>query len=168
MDRLGIDTNVLVRLWANDDPVQVARIRARLAPLEEQAESVLINDITLCESVWVVGSAYRADKAGILAAAGPVGRADVCLRRPGHAASCHAIVLVRQSRLCGLPDPGPEPPTGLHSNADIRQGAGAPRRHRMAGRRERLISLDLTMALCDHTDLKNVDQRILLAGTYPG
>lgn len=29
---------------------------------------MLVNDVTLCESVWVVGTAYRADKKSILAA----------------------------------------------------------------------------------------------------
>jgi L-lactate dehydrogenase (cytochrome) len=27
--------------------------------------------------------------------------------------------------------------------------------------------LDVTMAFCGHTNLQNVDKRILLAGTYP-
>jgi len=65
---IGIDTNLLVRLWTNDDPTRVARIRAHLAPLETQAESVFINDIVLSESVWVAASLYRFDKPAILTA----------------------------------------------------------------------------------------------------
>jgi predicted nucleic-acid-binding protein len=65
---IGIDTNVLVRLWTNDDAAQVARITASLAPFESLPASVYVHDVVLVEAVWVLKSGYRCTKDEIVKA----------------------------------------------------------------------------------------------------
>jgi predicted nucleic-acid-binding protein len=50
-----VDTTVLLRAWAGDDPVQSPKARAAMA----DAESVFISNTTLCEFVWVARQSYR-------------------------------------------------------------------------------------------------------------
>lgn len=54
----GLDTNVLVRLPAQDDAALAAAARRLLAPLDQTPESVLVNDIVLVETVWTLKRAY--------------------------------------------------------------------------------------------------------------
>lgn len=62
---ISIDTNVLLRRLLNDDPEQFAKA----ARLFECSGAVLITDIVLVETVWVLsGKKYRVNKAGIAAA----------------------------------------------------------------------------------------------------
>jgi predicted nucleic-acid-binding protein len=60
---IGIDTNVLVRLLAGDDPQQTRAVHRLLAPLDMVAESVFINDIVLVETLWVLHRLYGYDRA---------------------------------------------------------------------------------------------------------
>lgn len=50
----GIDTNVLVRVLAKDDPLQVERVRKFFDRSRESGEVVYISAIVLCETVWVL------------------------------------------------------------------------------------------------------------------
>jgi predicted nucleic-acid-binding protein len=61
---IGIDTNVLLRLLTEDDAAQAAAVRRLLAPLDAVAESVLINDIVLVETLWTLRRLYGFDRAG--------------------------------------------------------------------------------------------------------
>lgn len=55
----GLDTNVLLRYFTVDDPVQ-ARIAADLiSGAEGQGERLHISTITLCEMVWGLRKFYR-------------------------------------------------------------------------------------------------------------
>ncbi len=59
---IGIDTNVLVRYLTNDDPQQ-SELAARFLEQECTKETPgHINLIVLCELVWVLRGAYKADK----------------------------------------------------------------------------------------------------------
>jgi len=53
--RIAVDTNVLVRYLTWDDPAQ-AEAAARVV---EEAESVFISIVVLCEVVWVLKRGYR-------------------------------------------------------------------------------------------------------------
>src|SRR5512141_1030723 len=55
----GIDTNVLVRFLTRDDAAQFRRVQRFLDTQFAEAEPVLVNVIVLCETVWVLRSAYR-------------------------------------------------------------------------------------------------------------
>ncbi|MGZ5428472.1 MAG: PIN domain-containing protein [Thermoanaerobaculia bacterium] len=64
----GIDTNVLVRFLTRDDAAQFRRVREFLETRFAEADPVLVNVIVLCETVWVLRSAYRISRREIAAA----------------------------------------------------------------------------------------------------
>ena len=57
---IAIDTNIIVRLLANDDPDQTARA---LRLLKE--DRVFVASTVILETEWVLRSAYRADRGAI-------------------------------------------------------------------------------------------------------
>jgi predicted nucleic-acid-binding protein len=59
---IGIDTNILLRLWLNDDPAQNKRIDALLAAHGSTPGSLLVTDVVLAEAVWTLKSAFEQDK----------------------------------------------------------------------------------------------------------
>ena len=65
---IGIDTNILLRLWLNDDPAQNKRIDALLAEHGGTPGSLLVTDVVLAEAVWTLKSAFDQDKNGQLIA----------------------------------------------------------------------------------------------------
>jgi predicted nucleic-acid-binding protein len=65
---IGIDTNILLRLWLNDDPAQNKRIDALLAEHGGTPGSLLVTDVVLAEAVWTLRSAFDQDKAARLIA----------------------------------------------------------------------------------------------------
>lgn len=63
---IGLDTNVLIRYIVQDDELQ-ARLAGDLIENQCSTENpAFINEITLCEIVWVLKRAYRYDKVVIL------------------------------------------------------------------------------------------------------
>jgi predicted nucleic-acid-binding protein len=65
---IGIDTNILLRLWLNDAPAQNKRIDALLAEHGTTPGSLLVTDVVLAEAVWTLRSAYDQDKTAQLTA----------------------------------------------------------------------------------------------------
>lgn len=66
---IGVDTNVLIRYLAQDDPVQSALAGEFLESELGRAKPGFVPAIVLCETAWVLSSAYgvsRADLAHIL------------------------------------------------------------------------------------------------------
>lgn len=59
---IGIDTNILLRLWLNDDPAQNKRIDALLASHDGMPGSLLVMDVVLVEAVRTLKSAFEQDK----------------------------------------------------------------------------------------------------------
>ena len=59
---IGIDTNILLRLWLNDDPAQNKRIDELLAEHGALPGSLLVTDVVLVEAVWTLKSAFEQDK----------------------------------------------------------------------------------------------------------
>ncbi|MFT3777223.1 MAG: type II toxin-antitoxin system VapC family toxin [Ottowia sp.] len=60
---IGFDTNVLVRLLVNDDPAQAQAVRDLLEPINDVPEAVLLSDLVLVETMWVLKARYGMDKA---------------------------------------------------------------------------------------------------------
>ena len=58
----GVDTNVLVRYLTQDDVAQARRVDALVAEATAAGERLHLDDIVLCELVWVLRAAYRLDK----------------------------------------------------------------------------------------------------------
>ena len=65
---IGLDTNILLRLWLDDDPAQSRRIDALLAEHGTMPGSMLVCDVVLAEAVWTLASAFDQDKAAQLKA----------------------------------------------------------------------------------------------------
>ena len=65
---IGIDTNILLRLWLNDDPAQSKRIDVLLAKYGNSPGSLLVTDVVLVEAVWTLRSAFDQSKAAQLSA----------------------------------------------------------------------------------------------------
>jgi predicted nucleic-acid-binding protein len=65
---IGIDTNVLVRYLTQDDAAQARRVDAFVSEMREGGEQVHIDDIVLCELVWVLRGAYRFSKPTVASA----------------------------------------------------------------------------------------------------
>ena len=65
---IGLDTNILLRLWLNDAPSQNSRIDPMLDAHGGTPESMLLTDVVLAEAVWTLRSAYGQDKAAQLTA----------------------------------------------------------------------------------------------------
>jgi predicted nucleic-acid-binding protein len=56
-----VDTNVLIRAWAGDDPRQSPTARAAMAA----AERIFIGNTALCEFVWLARQSYKESRADI-------------------------------------------------------------------------------------------------------
>jgi predicted nucleic-acid-binding protein len=59
---IGIDTNILLRLWLNAEPAQSKRIDQLLAEHGGLPGSLLVTDVVLVEAVWTLKSAFEQDK----------------------------------------------------------------------------------------------------------
>jgi predicted nucleic-acid-binding protein len=59
---IGIDTNVLVRYIAQDDPEQSARATTFFETELTVAAPGFVSCVVLCELIWSLESAYRADR----------------------------------------------------------------------------------------------------------
>lgn len=65
---IGVDTNILLRLWLDDDPAQGRRIDTLLAEHGSAPGSLLVTDVVLAEAVWTLRSVFAQDKAAQLSA----------------------------------------------------------------------------------------------------
>lgn len=63
---IAVDTNVLVRYITNDDKEQFILAETLLDNYAGQEKSIFINNIVLCELVWVLSKAYKYKKDQIL------------------------------------------------------------------------------------------------------
>lgn len=62
----GVDTNVLLRYLAQDDP-EHSRIASNLIEgAENDDERLYVTTIVLCELIWSLRSTYRVQRAGIV------------------------------------------------------------------------------------------------------
>jgi len=64
---IGLDTNVLLRFIAKDDWAQTRRVRKIIEAYRGKQKSVYISDISLCETVWTLKSAYKYSKIELIA-----------------------------------------------------------------------------------------------------
>ena len=62
---IGIDTNVLVRYLTQDDKTQARKVDVFLDAVIEDGSRLRVDDIVLCEVVWVLRAAYKLGKPAI-------------------------------------------------------------------------------------------------------
>jgi predicted nucleic-acid-binding protein len=65
---IGLDTNILLRLWLDDDPAQGRRVDRLLAEQGTTPASLLVTDVVLAEATWTLASAYAQDKPALVQA----------------------------------------------------------------------------------------------------
>jgi len=134
---IGLDTNVLVRYFTQDDPEQAAIANAFIEDALEAGEPLLVPTIVTCELVWVLDAAYgfaRAEIGGVLAdlfrtrqieledgdtqrraldayRTGPGDFADYAIRESGMAAGCDFVATFDRDLLGerGFVEPGAYP-----------------------------------------------------------
>lgn len=58
---IGLDTNVLIRYFTQDDPVQAAKASALIESLTPDGPGY-VTQVVLVEVVWVLGRAYGTDR----------------------------------------------------------------------------------------------------------
>jgi len=99
---IGIDTNVLLRLWLNDDPALNKRMDTLLAHESQAPASVFVTDVVLVEAVWTLRTVYQQDKAAqVLAVRSLLEETAFALQdRDG---ITHALALFEASN-CGFSD----------------------------------------------------------------
>lgn len=59
---VGIDTNILVRYLTQDDTEQARHVSLLLEKYEGQKQCIYINNIVLCELIWVLERGYKYSK----------------------------------------------------------------------------------------------------------
>jgi predicted nucleic-acid-binding protein len=64
----GLDTNVLVRYLAADDPKQLATVEELMEECQKNREPFFLPAIGLCELVWVLAKRYDQQKSQIIQA----------------------------------------------------------------------------------------------------
>lgn len=65
---IGLDTNVLLRLWVQDDPGQADAARRFVAEHGQAPASLRLADAAVLEAAWTLKSVYRYSRAQIAAA----------------------------------------------------------------------------------------------------
>ena len=72
---IGLDTNVLVRYLVEDDEAQSRRASKLIEKAVSEGEELFISDVVMCETVWVLSSAYRFSRPEIVDVLGNLLRA---------------------------------------------------------------------------------------------
>lgn len=126
---IGLDTNILVRLLTQDEPVQSRRAEEFLQTLSAEMPG-FVSLVSLIELVWVLRSRYRMDKTQLILcierlldspelnvenqetvsqvlrrfASSKADFADCLIERSGHVSGCRETVTfdVNASRLAGM------------------------------------------------------------------
>lgn len=62
---IGLDTNVLVRYLVMDDPSQGKKASGLIQESAKHNEKLFVNNVVLCELVWVLEAAYNFSKSEI-------------------------------------------------------------------------------------------------------
>ena len=63
---IALDTNVLIRFLVEDDVAQSRRATALIEGAVAREEQLFVSDIVMCETVWVLSSAYRFSRTEIV------------------------------------------------------------------------------------------------------
>lgn len=63
---IGIDTNVLVRYFTEDDNIQSQIASKLIERHSNKKKAILINNIVLCELVWVLLRGYKYKKSDVI------------------------------------------------------------------------------------------------------
>lgn len=91
---IAVDTNVLVRLFVNDDLVQARKAKALFDEHADQDDSLWVADIVLIELAWALDRSYERPRSEIASALRALaGNATVCVESPESIAPAIALYL---------------------------------------------------------------------------
>jgi predicted nucleic-acid-binding protein len=62
---IALDTNVLVRFLVEDDKAQSAKAARLVERVAARDETLFVSDVVICETVWVLLSAYQVSGAAV-------------------------------------------------------------------------------------------------------
>ena len=62
---IALDTNVLVRFLVEDDKAQSAKAAKLVERAAARDETLFVSDVVICETVWVLLSAYEVSRAEV-------------------------------------------------------------------------------------------------------
>jgi len=62
----ALDTNVLIRFLLNDEPVQSDKVHNLFLNAQKREERLFVGQLTLLETVWVLGSRYGFSRENLL------------------------------------------------------------------------------------------------------
>jgi predicted nucleic-acid-binding protein len=65
---IGLDTNVLLRLFVDDAPEQAGLARRLMSDVEARGELAYVSPLVLAEFCWALKGPYKADKDKVLGA----------------------------------------------------------------------------------------------------
>jgi predicted nucleic-acid-binding protein len=72
---IALDTNVLVRFLVEDDKAQSAKAASLVEKAAARDETLFVSDVVICETVWVLHSAYEVSRADVAAILGQLFKA---------------------------------------------------------------------------------------------
>jgi predicted nucleic acid-binding protein len=113
---IGLDTNVLVRIFARDDAQQAARAIRVID--EGNPGQIFVNVVVLAEFAWTMRRAYKWDDDWIRHALTRI------VRHPALTIRGHYRFQHRDPSLCGSIDRRAQSRRGLRDDADVRPGGG--------------------------------------------
>ena len=94
---IGLDSNILVRYFTQDDPVQAALATALLENHLSEVEPGFVSVVALVETVWVLDRHYRFTREQISIAIEALLQADVLVVE-NEAAALTALAVLREHR----------------------------------------------------------------------
>jgi len=121
---IGLDTNILVRYLAQDDPVQSPKAREILERRLTEKDPGFVSVVAMVETVWVLDRAYGLSSQEISAAVERMLQTDVLIVENEHR---HGGAKERRGLICRCSDRRARYPSRLCSYPNIRpQGASPP------------------------------------------
>ena len=107
----------------HSEAAQAKAVDGLIRRTAKSGESLHVDDIVLCELVWVLRAGYGQNKAAILDVLGSPRNLAVRVRGSRRSGSCPCGLPCRQGRLLGLPDRPAQSPRWMRAHRDVRPGA---------------------------------------------
>jgi predicted nucleic-acid-binding protein len=118
---IGLDTNILVRYLAQDDPVQSPKAREIIERRLSEKDPGFVSVLAMVETVWVLDRANGLGSQEISAAIERMLQVDVLIIENEQEVFTAVVALKRgQGLICGCFDRGARHPSRLCSYPDIR------------------------------------------------
>ena len=120
---IGVDTNVLVRIFASDDAQQAASAIRVID--ESKPDQIFVNVVVLAEFAWTMRRAYKWEDDWIRRTlTGIVRHPALSIQHRASVLEAHYRLQHRDPSLCGSIDRRAQSRRRLRDDADVRPGSG--------------------------------------------